>query len=282
MFKFSSLPVFVLGAALLGLTACDGGVFNIDGNAGKTCSTNPYLPGCDEDPIHQERQVRFCTLPSAPEDSPDDQCTTINVVDTDDIDGYTDLPTNFAGVNTDGATTNGFVQITGDRVNSDGLGSSSKGFQVYLEPGNTTDGYAYSVGENGAIAGIFSTTDVGMPHSDRTANAIYSGTYTLENNDGFIAEAQRIQFDVVFAPRTIKGNIGLGTDGRSFTLDATFNPYGHISGDFNINAGGGIAAITGSVQGLIGTEGAVGALHGNDTTGKNPVAGGFVATPPNQ
>ena len=96
MFKLSSLPTFILGVALLGLTACDGGSF--DGNVGKTCSTNPYLPGCDEDPIHQERQVHFCTLPTDPEDSPDPLCVTINVVDTRDIDGYTTLPSDIDGL----------------------------------------------------------------------------------------------------------------------------------------------------------------------------------------
>ncbi len=276
MFKFSSLPIFVLGVALLGLTACDGGAF--DGNVGKTCSTNPYLPGCDEDPIHQERQVHFCTLPSDPEDSPDPQCVDINVVDTDDIGGYTDLPTDFDGL-AEGATS-GFVQITGSEIATTSLGQNAGEDTVYLASGNTTDGYAYAIGPEGAIAGILSSTDVGRPHSNRPANAVYSGTYTLANSDDFIANATRIQFTVDFAPRTIKGNVGLGTgDGRSFTLDATFNPYGHISGDFNINAAGDIAAITGSVQGLIGTQGAVGALHGNNATGNGAVAGGFVATP---
>ncbi len=281
MFKFSSLPIFVLGVALLGLTACDGGAF--DGNVGKTCSTNPYLPGCDEDPIHQERQVHFCTLPSDPDDSPDPQCVTINVVNTDDIDGYTALPANVGGLA--GNATSGFVQITaGAGAPIAGLGESAGRGTVYLDDAvNTTDGYAYAIGQNGAIAGILPGTDVGRPHSNQTADAVYSGTYTLANSDDFIANATRIQFTVDFAPRTIKGNVGLGTlDGRSFTLDATFNPYGHISGDFNINAAGDIAAITGSVQGLIGTEGAVGALHGNNAAGNGAVAGGFVATPPNQ
>ncbi len=275
MFKLSSLPTFILGVALLGLTACGS-------NGGKTCSTNPYLPGCDEDPIHQERQVHFCTLPTDPEDSPDPLCATINVVNTDDIDGYTALPANVDGLA--GNATNGFVQITaGAGAPIAGLGENAGRGTVYLDEAvNTTDGYAYAIGPDGAIAGILPGTDVGRPHSNRTANATYTGTYTLANSDDFIAEARIITFDVVFAPRTIKGNVGLGTgDGRSFTVNATFNPYGHISGDFSINANnnGDIPAIAGSVQGLIGTEGAVGALHGNDTTGDNHVAGGFVATP---
>ncbi|MGU9964102.1 MAG: hypothetical protein ACNYPD_08440 [Candidatus Halichondribacter symbioticus] len=282
MFKLSSLPIFVLGAALLGLTACDGGVFNLDGNAGKTCSTNPYLPGCDEDPIHQERQVHFCTLPTDPEDSPDDQCVTINVVNTDDIDGYTDLPTDFDGL-AEGATS-GFVQITGSEIATTSLGQNAGEDTVYLASGNTTDGYAYGIGPDGAIAGILSTTDVGRPHSNRTANATYSGTYTLGDSDGLFANARRISFTVAFNPRTITtvGNIGVDAqDGRIFTVDATFNPYGHISGTFGVstNTARDIDPITGSVQGLIGTEGAVGALHGNNAADDNPVAGGFVATP---
>ncbi len=279
MFKLSSLPIFVLGAALLGLTACDGGAF--DGNVGKTCSTNPYLPGCDEDPIHQERQVHFCTLPTDPEDSPDPQCVTINVVDTDDIDGYTDLPTNVDGLA--GDATSGFVQITGTDASLGGLGEGANGFTVYLASGNTTDGYAYGIGPDGAIAGILPSTDVGRPHSNETADATYSGTYTLADSDDFIARARRITFTVDFDPRTITAsNIGVnGVDGRIFSVDATFNPYGHISGTFGVTADTDetIDPITGSVQGLIGTEGAVGALHGNNTAGDNPVAGGFVATP---
>ncbi len=277
MFKLSSLPIFVLGVALLGLTACDGGVFNLDGNAGKTCSTNPYLPGCDE-PIYEQRRVHYCTLPSDPEDSPDDQCVTINVVDTRDIDGYTALPTDVDGLA--GNAKNGFVQITGSEIATTGLGQNADGFTVPLAVGNSTDGYAYAIGPNGAIAGILPGTDVGRPRSHETPNAMYTGTYTLGDSDGLFADARRISFTVDFASGTIKGNDGLGTgDGRSFTVNATFNPYGDIGGDFSINAGGGIAAITGSVQGLIGTEGAVGALHGNNAADDNPVAGGFVATP---
>ena len=279
MFKFSSLPVFVLGVALLGLTACDGGVFNIDGNAGKTCSTNPYLPDCTE-PKYQELQVYYCTLPTDPEDSPDDQCVTINVVNTDDINGYTALPTDFAGVNTDGATTNGFVRITGTDAPLGGLGTGADDFTVYLATGNTTDGYAYAVGENGAIAGILPTTDVGRPHSDRTASAVWLGRYSLVNNTGAIATDRQINLNVSFAPRTITGESGLG-DVRSFSVDATFNPYGHISGTFSITAddANNIAKIDGFAQGLIGTEGAVGALHGNNADRDNPVVGGFIATP---
>ena len=277
MFKLSSLPIFVLGVALLGLTACDGGVFNLDGNAGKTCSTNPYLPGCDEDPIHQERQVHFCTLPTDPEDSPDPLCATINVVNTDDIDGYTALPANVDGLA--GGATSGFVQITGADASTEGLGTGANGFTVPLTAGNTNDGYAYAIGPNGAIAGILPNTDVGRPQDDRTPDAMYNGRVQFADKSGAVTDLG-IEFTVDFAPRTIKGNVGLGTlDGRSFTVNATFNPYGHISGDFSINAGGGIAAITGSVQGLIGTEGAVGALHGNNAADDNPVAGGFVATP---
>ena len=143
MFKLSSLPIFVLGVALLGLTACDGGVFNFDGDAGRTCSTNQYLPGCDEDPIHQERQVHFCTLPTDPEDSPDPLCATINVVDTRDIGGYTDLPTNFDGLA--GDATNGFVKITGNDITTTGLTSLTMGKDSLRN--NDTSGYAYAVGD---------------------------------------------------------------------------------------------------------------------------------------
>ena len=279
MFKLSSLPIFVLGVALLGLTACDGGAF--DGNVGKTCSTNPYLPGCDE-PIYEQRRVHYCSLPTDPEDSPDPLCATINVVDTRDIGGYTALPTNVDGLA--GNATTGFVQITGASAPTAGLGAGAGTRTVPLAVGNATDGYAYAIGPNGAIAGILSTTDVGKPHSNRTANATYSGRYTLANEEDFIADARRISFTVAFNPRTITtvGDIGVDAeDGRIFTVNATFNPYGHISGTFGVstNTAGDIDPITGSVQGLIGTEGAVGALHGNNAADDNPVAGGFVATP---
>ncbi len=277
MFKLSSLPIFVLGVALLGLTACDGGAF--DGNVGKTCSTNPYLPGCDE-PIYEQRRVHYCTLPSDPEDSPDDQCVTINVVNTDDIDGYTALPTDFDGLA--GDAKNGFVQITaGAGAPIAGLGESAGGSPVYLDDAvNTTDGYAYAIGQNGAIAGILPGTDVGRPRSHETPNAMYSGEYTLGDSDGLFADARNITFTVDFASGTITGQSGL-TDGRNFSVDASFNPYGDISGTFSITAdvANNIAKIDGFAQGLIGTQGAVGALHGNNTADDNPVAGGFVATP---
>ncbi len=273
MFKLSSLPIFVLGVALLGLTACDGGVFNIDGDAGKTCSTNPYLPDCTE-PKYQELQVYYCLLPTDPEDSPDPECVNINVVDTRDIDGYTNLPTNFDGLA--GNAINGFVKITGSDIATAGLTSPATGKDSLLD--NDTDGYVYAVGENGAIAGILPNTDVGRPHDDRTPSADWLGKYSLVNKTSAIDTDRNITLKISFAPRTITGQSGL-TDGRNFSVDATFNPYGDISGDFSINAGGGIAAIAGSVQGLIGTKGAVGALHGNNTADDNPVAGGFVATP---
>ena len=275
MFKLSSLPIFVLSVALLGLTACDGGAF--DGNVGRTCSTNPYLPGCT-DPIYEERRVYYCSLTTDPEDSPDPQCVTINVVDTRDIDGYTTLPANFAGVNTDGATTNGFVQITGSVIATTGLTNPRMGEDSLLN--NDTSGYVYAVGEEGAIAGILPTTDVGAPHNNRTPTADWSGEYNLVNKTSAIATNRNITLKINFAPGTITGESGL-TDGRNFSVDATFNPYGDISGTFSITAdnANNIAKIDGFAQGLIGTEGAVGALHGNNTAGDNPVAGGFVATP---
>ena len=278
MFKLSSLPIFVLGVALLGLTACDGGgVFNLDGNAGKTCSTNPYLPECT-DPIYEERRVYYCSLPTDPEDSPDPQCVDINVVDIRDIDGYTNLPSDFDGL-ARGATT-GFVQITGTDASVGGLGTGANDFTVPLTVGNRTDGYAFAVGPNGAIAGILPSTDVGKPHNNRTPTADWSGKYSLVNKTSAIAMDRNITLKINFAPGTITGQSGL-TDGRNFSVDATFNPYGDISGTFSITAdvANNIAKIDGFAQGLIGTEGAVGALHGNNTAGDNPVAGGFIATP---
>ncbi len=174
--------------------------------------------------------------------------------------------------------------------------------------GSATDGVSFFTGYTGSLvagyegthygyAGIFSGTDLGAPIAETSGTAKWVGRFSgLSHLQGgwvayvgkdFILEVDYATKSLdAFIPRVndSSGNIGY------YQLDGQYDSNGIITGKFelsgynnadrtNIN----FAIQEGSVTGLIGKKGAVGAFHsGNTGSSSRPVlvyAGGFVARP---
>ena len=217
-------------------------------------------------------------------------CARLIDVDTGDISGYDALPATLATLPT--GDTTGFVKITGNEITTTGLGAGNETITPVMQTltGNDDDGYAYAVGTNGAIAGILPTTDLGAPVFARTGTANWTGTYSMptvsdaDSTDG--VATMPISFAINFGARTMKGTAATITPSVNLTTDTRFTEYGAITGTFRVNrrdSNNNQNPITGSVMGLIGTQGTVGVFHGtNNAVGNTSAtshAGGFIATP---
>ena len=216
-----------------------------------------------------------------------DSCTNLIAVNTGDISGYDALPATLATLPT--GDTTGFVKITGSTITTTGLTTPTTGGASL--PNSATNGYSYAVGTNGAIAGILPDTDLGAPVFARTGTANWTGTYSMptvsdtDSTDG--VDTMTINFAINFGERTMKGNAETITPSVNLTTDTRFTEYGAITGTFRVNrldSNNNQNPITGSVMGLIGTQGTVGVFHGtNNAVGNTSAtshAGGFIATPP--
>ena len=208
-------------------------------------------------------------------------CTNLIAVNTGDISGYDALPETLATL--PAGDTTGFVKITGSTITTTGLGASSENITPVTQTltGNTDDGYAYAVGTTGAIAGILPTTDLGAPVFARTGTANWTGTYSLSD----LATNRTISFAINFGTGKMTGTATTSA-GVALTTNTDFNEYGAITGTFSVatqDSNNNPNPITGSVMGLIGTQGTVGVFHGTNNaegnTGATPHAGGFVAAP---
>ena len=151
--------------------------------------------------------------------------------------------------------------------------------------GDGDDGVAYFSGRVGSgsldgFAGIFSTTNLGAPLSAAPAGGKWRGVigfnerlFTLE--DGF-----RITFDGTTG--TIKATLENVSGSNDFAIDGTFDDLGIITGttNFGIFSSSSRGTVEGTLSGLIGAEGAVGAFHGVFTEGDTfAYSGGFIASP---
>ena len=151
--------------------------------------------------------------------------------------------------------------------------------------GDGDDGVAYFSGRVGSgsldgFAGIFSTTNLGAPLSAAPVGGKWRGVigfnerlFTLE--DGF-----RITFDGTTG--TIKATLENVSGSNDFAIDGTFDDLGIITGttNFGIFSGSSRGNVEGTLSGLIGAEGAVGAFHGVFTESATfAYSGGFIASP---
>ena len=150
--------------------------------------------------------------------------------------------------------------------------------------GDEDDGVAYFSGRVGSgsldgFAGIFSTTNLGAPLTSAPAGGKWRGVigfnerlFTLE--DGF-----RITFDGTTG--TIKATLENVSGSNDFAIDGTFDDLGIITGttNFGIFSSSSRGTVEGTLSGLIGAEGAVGAFHGVFTEGDTfAYSGGFIAS----
>ncbi len=159
--------------------------------------------------------------------------------------------------------------------------------------GDAADGVAYFSGRvNGQgpqyhYAGIFSGTDLGAPVTQTSGTASWVGRFQAINfttNEEFVLE---IDFDGTGDKAGyIKAFVQARSWSRHFYIDGSYNAHGVITGtvDFGIftndDRDGSTRTPNGTLTGLIGQDGAVGAFHSNHTGGGG-YAGGFVARPAN-
>ncbi|MCA8833797.1 MAG: hypothetical protein K8953_01820, partial [Proteobacteria bacterium] len=145
------------------------------------------------------------------------------------------------------------------------------------------------------FAGILPTTNLGAPlvaEAGKPTTATWHGVIVLEVGIGSgsaLYQANDLVLTVDFANdigtiASKPNRIDLFNDGYSGTsqgtleIDGTFNEYGLLSGTVGLRLNGSISTErTGTLTGLIGAEGVVGAFISNQEASDNPYAGVFVA-----
>ncbi len=152
--------------------------------------------------------------------------------------------------------------------------------------GDAADGVAYFRGQvNGRgtlyyYSGIFSGTDLGAPITDLSGTASWVGKFQSiyhNVNRDFVLE-------VDYTNKSVDAFVHW-SGGYHFQLEGDYDDKGVITGDFNLSYFNNkdresktSTYIAGTVTGLIGQEGAVGAFHSIASFG---YSGGFVARPAN-
>ncbi len=209
-----------------------------------------------------------------------------------------------------GTTFNASARVRREGIEQGGLtlraigGSADSGFAyAYIPGGRGVDGI---IGTDRYYAGLLSGTDVGTPLVDNTADGAWHGRLAIVNGYGgrVLKETADFVLTVNFTNKTIDSGDVAVLDGL-FNIDGRFTTGGVIYGvtsfrDATTASGKTIELETpyktkarlssrGSVTGVIGVEGAVGAfissgegVGGHRADAKNTFgeyAGGFVASP---
>ncbi|MCA8834206.1 MAG: hypothetical protein K8953_03885, partial [Proteobacteria bacterium] len=195
--------------------------------------------------------------------------------------------------------TNEFLQIEGNAISIAGTTAGENGaggdptpttldFSAFSYNGvsfSDKDGLAYFSGYQADIlyhyAGIFATSDLGLPIAINTApDTTWDGMLSINGvSKGFT-------LTVVFngSANTVDGFVVDAIDTSDFLIAGTFDAKGVITGDvhFDVFADETTPAtpdtFNGELSGLIGVDGAV-AVFISKATGDVGYAGGFVATP---
>ena len=220
----------------------------------------------------------------------------VDVVDVSDLTGYATIPTVVANLVGDSR----FLRIA-DGTSLDTTGIASPAENPNLPPAILTirrdytaksagfgDGYAFIHPQG--YAAILPTTDLGIAlpiNASQLADAKWEGTYSLTHS----ALNAPITFIVDFTTGALTGTADIQFDafdlaGKTITIDATFGAEGVLDGTFKTEAGRELVegdtplinAVDTDVIGLIGAEGLVGIMHGQNTDG-DVFAGGFIALP---
>ncbi|MCA8835548.1 MAG: hypothetical protein K8953_10745, partial [Proteobacteria bacterium] len=145
--------------------------------------------------------------------------------------------------------------------------------------GNSDDGVANFRDNLYAYAGIYQTTNLGPPRTETSGTARWLGLIQ------FNEQTRESNFDLTFNSNggTIKALHANLSDHLDFLIDGDFDANGRISGKVHYSRLFHDAATAvprslqrGTLSGIIGQQGAVGAFYGNANFN---YAGGFVASP---
>ena len=201
------------------------------------------------------------------------------------------------------APTNEFLQIEGNTISTaettemmDGTGGeptpTTLDFSAFSYGGvsfGADDGLAYFNGYQATMlyhyAGIFATSDVGLPIAvNTTPSVMWAGMLSIDGaNKGFTLTV--VFDDAEDMDDTVKGFIVDAMGAADLLIDGTFDANGVITGDVHlfeftndIQTDIATGDANGILSGLIGVDGAV-AVFISKATGDVGYAGGFVATP---
>ena len=152
--------------------------------------------------------------------------------------------------------------------------------------GDGDDGVAYFHGRVGsgnvAFSGIYDTTDLGAPLTSAPTGGEWHGVIGFNELDEMKA-VFTITFDgTTGTTGTIKATLENVSGSNDFAIDGTFDDLGIITGttNFGIFSGSSRGPAEGTLSGLIGAEGAVGAFYGVFNEGYTfAYSGGFIASP---
>ena len=143
--------------------------------------------------------------------------------------------------------------------------------------GEAVDGVSFAVNGDRLYSGLLSGTDLGAP---LRANANYQGRIGI-----IIYKDNEATYEIAH-DFTLQANFGAGTfstggatlDGKIFALNGRFNQFGLLRGTMFSQPPRASNTNFGTITGLIGADGVIGAFKSDDqTAGVLAYAGGFVA-----
>ncbi len=190
---------------------------------------------------------------------------------------------------------NEFLQTTGATI---ATGTLTANAGAALTPTtltiNANDGVAFYQGYKESVsafyAGIFATTDLGAPFNNTAPSAEWNGQFQAIGADEVSVKTDFV-LEVGFGGTgdtagSVEAFVAQGRTDIYYFVEGTYNRRGVISGRVrfggfaNSNRNQGSGSWYGTLTGLIGAEGAVGAFFSNPNVSvANRYGGGFVAAP---
>ncbi len=210
-----------------------------------------------------------------------------DIVEITDLPDYSTLPDTVAGL---AGLNRGFLFGTSDNsLNTEGISNPALAYgrrNIDEESDGYNDGYVYTNFGSHFVVAILPTTNLGAPlpvGQGQPTDVVWKGTYSVSNLSANAPLTLIINLET--------GRITGSADGSAsnFILNGGFDSRGILTGNFSTSVTNGSRSIAGPITGLVGEQGIVGILHGeNSLTGKHNtlgtpafVAGGFVADNPN-
>ncbi len=195
----------------------------------------------------------------------------------DDSDTLVALDTNSA------TAINQFLLGTADGIATTGTTATATTLSI---ADDSSSGVGFFTANDRFYAGLFDGANLGEPLNSGTQAGEWTGSLqaTLGAN---VSDVLPMTLNVTYTGNTRVIIAFVPSGDNHFLLEGTFTAEGVISGDVNYGAFTGGEASTpansrgtnGTLTGLIGQDGALGAFH-STATGSDGYAGGFVATKP--
>ncbi len=276
-------------------------------NLTNLCVFSPFSTACTGHPDTPDFQVASCRDDG--NNNKHSTCPEVLLAKENDLPAYLALPAvatpvGFLEGTPTGVDTTGFTPVVNNSGSFDATATAGTGEAMVSLNGATTDGVAWTrinftdSATEGFYAGIFSGTDMGAvlvkPAIGTKAKVDWKGIIQGTDNTGAL-DARPFTLNVDFYNETLKAFVLHPTDPTfAFSIDGTYDAKGLISGttlfgiytnrDTDQRTLNTSLSVTGTLTGLIGQKGAIGAFHSDGTS--NSYAGGFIANytappPPN-